>query len=233
MKIDSHIVKAIEKYLSQSGTSYVDMAAKLGVTPAAVTKWKKVGSGVSPARWAIMFQLIKQYLPKDRIFIDDAGNEQYDSNTEHVSSYVFKPKFIPLMVPVFSIDQISEYDDKLESTNELGIRKKAKMAECYPSRPVNGTIIALELFGDNYYGAKINRRTIMFATTGEKPKDRGIAVVRPTSGMPIVGEYEKNGDVFTVRDMFRPGVEISGSVSNPSSVFMWIFPVLYYAVEVS
>ncbi|MGE4300868.1 MAG: hypothetical protein AB7F40_04605 [Victivallaceae bacterium] len=233
MKIDSHIVRAIEKFLSQSGTNYVEMAERIGVTPAAVTKWRKVGSGVAPERWSILFQMIKQYLPQDRIFIDDAGNEQYDSNTEHVSNYVFSPKFVPMMVPVFSIDQLSEYDDKLESTNELGIRTKTKMAECYPSRQVHGTIIALELAGRNYYGAEIGRRTTMFATTGEKPKDGGIVIVRPTSGAPIVGEYKKTGDAFTVRDMFRPDVEISGSVNNPSSVFMWIFPVMYYTVAVS
>ena len=132
MKIDSHIVAAIDKYIEDHGITYEEFAHRQGVSCAAITKWRKVGNGMTANRWTKLFPLLQKYLPQDRIFIDDAQKEQYSSAAANQSSYVFEPKYVPLMVPVFSLDQISTDDDTLESVTQLGARLKAKKAEYRP-----------------------------------------------------------------------------------------------------
>lgn len=228
MKIDSHIVRAIDKFITENGISYEEFARQQKVSCAAITKWRKVGNGITPARWERLFPLLKKYLPQDRIFIDDAQKEQYSSAAAHQSSYVFEPKYMPLMVPVFSMKQIAAYDDTLESVTQLGVRLKAKKAEYRPKHKEKSSVFAVSLT-DNALAPVFPVKTTLFVCAGERPVDGGLALTLPVGDGAILGTYKRQGDTFSViAPDGTPAIE--GKVADAKKLLTWIFPVLYYEV---
>lgn len=229
MKVDSHISHAIDQYINDNGISYEEFANRLGVSCASITKWRKVGNGMTSKRWATIFPLIKKYLPKDRIFIDDAQKEQYSSTISHQSSYVFEPKYVPLMVPVFSLAQIGSYDDTLESVTQLGVRMKAQKAEYRPKHSDKSSVFAIRL-ADDGLAPVFPKDTTLFVCAGERPADGGLSVaLRAGTETPVIGFYKRIGDRFSVTT--AAGDEaISGGVADAKKLLTWIFPVLYYEV---
>ena len=228
MKIDSHIVHAIDQYVADNGISYEDFAKQQGVSNAAITKWRKVGNGMTPNRWARLFPILKKYLPQDRIFIDDAQKEQYSSAAAHQSSYIFEPKYMPLMVPVFSMKQIATYDDTLESVTQLGVRLKAKQAEYRPKHKEKSSVFAVKLT-DDAMAPVFPAKTTLFVCAGERPADGGLALVLPVGKGAILGTYTRQGDKFSiVSPDGKPAIE--GKVADAKKLLTWIFPVLYYEV---
>lgn len=230
MKIDSHIVRAIDQFIDENGISYEEFARQQGVSCASITKWRKVGNGMTAKRWAKLFPVIRKYLPQDRIFIDDAQKEQYSSAAAKQSSYVFEPKYIPLMVPVFSLEQLANYDDTLESVMQLGIRLKAKQAEYRPKHKEKSSVFAVEIT-DNALAPVFPAKTTLFACAGERPVSGGLAVALPVGGKVILGTYTQRGGSFSVVSADgNPEAKVKGKVSDAKKLITWIFPVLYYEV---
>lgn len=229
MKVDSHIVHAIDQLISAKGISYEDFARAQGVSCASITKWRKVGNGITPARWEKLFPLLKKYLPKDRIFINDAQQEQYSSAAAHQSSYVFEPKYIPLMVPVFSMEQIATYDDTLESVTQFGVRLKAKKAEYRPKHTEKSSIFAIAL-ADNTMAPIFPEKTTLFVCAGERPAETGLVIALPVGGKAILGTYTRQGGYFSIVSPDGNGTSVEGKVADAKKLINWIFPVLYYEV---
>ena len=229
MRIDSHIVRAIDQMVKDRKISFEDFAREQGCSPAAITKWRKVGNGITSARWEKLFPLIKKYLPKDRIYIDDAQRERYSSATEHQSSYVFEPKYVPLMVPVFTLEQIAGYDDTLESVTQYGIELKARLAEYRPKHKEKSSVFAVSLT-DNALAPVLPDKTTMFVCAGERPENGGLIVaLLKGSDKPLVGRYARIADRFAVKSL-NGEILADGIVADAKNTLTWIFPVLYYEV---
>lgn len=232
MKVDSNIVSAIETYLSENHVGYLAFSQRLGVSPAAITKWRKVGSGITQTRWKELFPLIRKYLPKDRIYLDDAGKEQYSSNSAKQSAYFFEPKYIPMMVPAVTLEQLSEYSDVLESVTQFGARVKAPMLEYRPKHANKSGVLAVKI-NTNDMAPILPKGTTLFVCTGERPSDAGLVVAMPVGGKPIIGRYTRDGERFSIQEIGtqKPsGKGISGKIKDARSTITWAFPVLYYEV---
>lgn len=228
MKVDSHIVRAIDKFIADNGMSYEDFARKQGVSCASITKWRKVGNGITAKRWEKLFPLLKKYLPADRIFINDAQREQYSSVAAKQSSYVFEPKYIPLMVPVFSMKQIATYDDMLESVTQFGVRLKAKTAEYRPKHKEKSSVFAVSLT-DNALAPVFPAKTTLFVCGGERAENGGLVLALTAGKKAILGTYKRQGDKFAVISADGK-TAAEGKVADAKKLLTWIFPVLYYEV---
>lgn len=228
MKVDTGIVKAIEAYLEENQIGYRDFADKLGLSPAAITKWRKVGNGITPMRWRKLFPLIKPYLPKDRIYIDDAGHEQYSSNSEHQSGYVFEPKFIPIMVPTFTLKQIAKFDDTLESVMQFGTKSKAPMVEYRPKHADKNNVFALTIDDDSMFPI-LPKESRLFVCASERPVDGSLVAVMPVDQEPFIGRYSSSKGEYSITQIVG-GRSLSGKSKDARTAISWIFPVLYYEV---
>lgn len=230
MKVDSHIAHAIDQLIAERKISNEEFSRSLGVSNASITKWRKVGNGITSMRWEVLFPLIKKYLPKDRIFINDAGMEQYSSATAKQSSYFFDPKYIPLMVPTFSLQEIAAYDDTLESITQLGERLKSKLSEYRPKHKEKSSIFAIQM-ADDKLAPVFPERTTLFVCAGERPASSGLVVMLTADKVPVIGQYSRQGDEFSVTptDGNRKHF-IRGKVADAKQMITWIFPVLYYEV---
>lgn len=230
MKIDSHIVKAIDKFIEENGISYEDFARQQKVSCASITKWRKVGNGITATRWERLFPLLKKYLPQDRIFINDAQKEQYSSAAAKQSSYFFDPKYVPLMVPTFSLKEIADYDDTLESITQLGERLKAKLSEYRPKHKDKSSIFAIQIT-DNKLAPVFPKRTTFFVCAGERPASSGLVLMLTADKIPVIGQYRRKGDEFSVTSADGEREHsIRGKVADAKKMITWIFPVLYYEV---
>lgn len=231
MKVDSHIVNAINSLIADQKISFEELANRLGVSGATITKWRKVGNGITRMRWSELFPMIRKYLPKDRLYIDDAGKEQYSSAAAKQSSYFFEPKYVPLMVPSFSLSQIAAYDDTLESVTQLGERLRVPMSEYRPKHKEKSSIFAIHL-DDDLLAPVFPKRTTMFVCGGERPVSGGqVVVLAAGAKQPIIGTYLRKETEFSVIPADgNPKHAISGKVTDAKKLITWIFPVLYYEV---
>lgn len=229
MKVDSEISRAIDRYLHDNKLTYDDFSKLMKVSPACITKWRKIGNGITNHKWGMIFPLIKKYLPADRIFIDDAGKEQYSSATLHQSSYVFEPKYIPLMVPTFQLAELADFDDTLESIIQFGERSKVKLSEYRPKHPDMSGIFAI-VVADNSLAPVLPEKTKLFACTGERPNDGCLVVANSANGKPVIGRYKRSKSNFYVSSVIDDKDLISGEIKDARNIITWIFPVLYYEV---
>lgn len=230
MKVDTGIVKAIDTYLEKNSIGYRDFADSLGISPAAITKWRKVGNGITPARWKTLFPLIRPYLPEDRIYLDDLGHEQYSSNSTHQSDYVFEPKFIPIMVPAFHIADLEKYDDTLDSVTQFGVKLKAPLMEYRPKHKDKSNVFALVL-NDDQFGPVLPKNTRLFVCANERPVNGSLVVVMPHGQRPMIGTYSRTGDSYAISEITgNRSKHIAGKTRDARNAILWVFPVLYYEV---
>ena len=229
MKVDSEISRAIDRYLHDNKLTYDDFSRQMQVSPACITKWKKIGSGITERKWENLFPMLKKYLPADRIFINDAGKEQYSSATQHQSAYVFEPKYIPLLVPTFRLDQLADFDDTLESIIQFGERTKVKLSEYRPKHAGMSGIFSVEIAG-SALAPIIPDKTKLFACTGEHPHKGSLVVANAIGGKPVVGVYQTSSTKFSIFDIKKGNTMISGKIKDARNIVTWIFPVLYYEV---
>ena len=231
MKVDSHISHAIDLLIAEKKISFEELSKRLGVSNASITKWRKVGNGITTLRWNTLFPLIKKYLPKDRIYIDDAGKEQYSSASAKQSSYFFEPKYIPVMVPTFTLEQIASYDDTLESITQLGEKLKVTMSEYRPKHADKSSIFAIKL-DDDRHAPVLPKKTTLFACAGERPYSGCLSIVLPyEKTTPVIGKYIRTGDSFSVSATGSDQKHnITGKVADAKKLIAWIFPILYYEV---
>ena len=230
MKVDSEISRAIDRYLLENELTYEEFSRRIGVSPACITKWRKVGNGISSIKWQTLFHVIKQYLPESRIFIDDSGKEQYSSATEHQSSYVFEPKYLPQMVPIFQINRLKGFDNTLESIVQFAKKNSSGLAEYRPKHSNISGVFAVDI-DDNSLAPVIPEKTRIFACTSERPRNGGLVIANPTSAdVTLVGRYCRNGSQFSIHSVCDNTVLLSGETTDARSIIEWIFPVLYYEV---
>ena len=229
MKIDSHIKNAIDQYVIDNHLSYDRMSELLKVSPATLTKWRRVGNGITKERWSSLLPLIKEYLPQDRFYIDDAGDEQYSSAASKASSYFFEPKYVPVMVPVFFIEQLKEYDNTIDSITQFGESLEANVAEYRPKHKGMSSVFAI-LTQDDSLAPVLPRNTKMFVSASEKPNAHNLVIALTCYGDVIVGSYNRNGDDFVITPFDRQFRQICGNIKDARKYVKWIFPVLYYEV---
>lgn len=229
MKVDSEISRAIDRYLHENELTYEEFSKRMGVSPACITKWRRVGNGITPIKWESLFPMIKQYLPESRIFIDDSGREQYSSATEHQSSYVFEPKYLPQMVPTFQLDRLKNFDNTLESIIQFSEKNSSKLSEYRPKHPNVSGVFSVDI-NDNSLAPVIPAKTRLFACTSERPQNGGLVIANPASADVIVGRYSRKGSRFYIHSLYGNIVLISGEITDARSLISWIFPVLYYEV---
>lgn len=231
MKVDSHIAHAIDLFIAENKISAEEFSRQLGVSNASITKWRKVGNGITQIRWDALFPLLRKYLPKDRFYIDDAGKEQYSSAAAKQSAYFFEPKYIPQMVPTFSLEQIATYDDTLESVTQFGERLKVPMSEYRPKHKDKSSIFAI-LLDNDALAPVFPKRTTLFVCAGERPVFGGQIVILPAGAkQPVIGQYIRKGAEFSVIPADgKPQHAVSGKVADAKKLITWVFPVLYYEV---
>ena len=223
MKVDSEISRAVERYLHENELTYEEFSRRMGVSPASITKWRKVGNGITSIKWAALFPLIKKYLPEDRIFIDDSGKEQYSSATEHQSSYVFEPKYLPQMVPIFQLDSLKGFDNTLESVIQFAKKNSSGLSEYRPKHSNISGVFAVDI-DDNSLAPVIPAKTRIFACTSEKPHNNGLVIANPASAdVAIIGRYSRNGSQFFIHSVCDNTVLLSGETTDARALIVWIF----------
>lgn len=230
MKIDSYIVNAQKKYMQERQITASEFSAELKISPACAVKWSKVGNGITDQKWEELFPKIKEYLPKDRIYIDDSGKERYMSATEHVSEYVFEPKYVPAMVPLVSLKYLSGFDNVIDSVAQFGWKIGADMVEYRPRHPNKSGIMAVKI-DNNLYDPVLPRDSILFVCTGGETISPGcLCFAKDVNGEIFIGRYCKRRDQFSVTDLMSEKPLVIGETDAPRKAINWIFPVLYYEV---
>ena len=230
MKIDSFIVTAQKEYIRDKKMLLQDYAAEMEISPCCVTKWSKVGNGITDAKWKKLFPKIKEYLPKDRIYIDDSGNERYVSATEHVSEYVFEPKYVPAMVPIIPFRQVVRFDNTLDSVMQFGQRIGADMVEYRPKHPNKSGVMAVKIEDCLFDPVLPLNTTLFIGTGGEMIVDGCLVIAKDVNNEVFIGKYSKRRDQFAVTDLMSKKPLIVGEIESPRKFIDWIFPVLYYEV---
>lgn len=229
VRVDSNIVNAIDEYLASVQGEYQSIARSVGVSPASITKWRKIGNGITEAKWKKLFPAIRPYLPKDRIYIDDAGCEQYSSTISSTPTYAFEPKYIPTMIPNIPFDMLSEYDNMLESMVQYGKRINAAEVEYRPKHSDVTGIWATSI-NNKKYAPVLPEDAILYVCTSETPRTNRIAIVKTHDNDVIVVKYKLMADKFALLDIVTEKPIICEKISDARKIIQWIFPVLYYEV---
>ena len=228
MRIDTNIVVALDSFAKANKLTKKGLADYFAVSGATVTKWHKVGSGITGYRWDNdLFPKLKPYLPQERIYIDDAGIERYSSTTEKQSKYFFEPKYIPIRVPLFTLETISGYDDTLDSITQYAQGITSEMVEYRPkSKQRASSVFAIRLSGSNVLVNFPATVTTAYVSAGDRPLDCGLVVCRPVNGTAFVAVYRRDGSNFTISEIGGTQ-KITGSVAQAKQLIGWIYPVLY------
>ena len=229
MKIDTNIVKAVEKYLQDHQIGAMDLARILKVSPATMTKWRKIGNGITEAKWDILFPMIQKYLPAERIFINDAGVAQYSSAVPKESTYFFDPRYVPAMVPIFNAEQLSGYDNMLESVMQFGKHCKAKTIEYRAKHQNKQGVFALKV-GNNDLAPVLPENSTLFACTSDTPVSGNMVIFKTTDNTVRIGRYEQNNYNFRIMAVGGNKQIATGKISEARTIITWVFPVLFYEV---
>lgn len=230
MKIDSFIVTAQKDYMRDRKITAQEFSREMKISPACAVKWSKVGNGITDEKWNLLFPEIKKYLPPERIYIDDSGKERYLSATEHVSDYVFEPKYVPAMVPLIQLKYLSAFDNVIESVAQFSMKIGAGTVEYRPKHPDKSGIMAIKI-DDNLHAPVLPRDTTLFiATGGETISVGNLCVAKDIYGEIAIGHYCESKDQFAVTDMVTNKPLVIGEIEQARRFIQWIFPVLYYEV---
>lgn len=229
VRIDSNIVKAINEYLASVQGEYQDVARNVGASPAAITKWRKVGNGITETKWRKLFPYIRPFLPSDRIYIDDTGCEQYSSTIASTPAYAFEPKYIPSMVPNIPFENLENYDNMLESIVQFGKRIGAKEIE-YRPKHANVTGICATTIIDKKYAPVLPPDAVLYICTSETPKTNRLVVAKTHDNNVVVARYQLTNENFVLSDIATQKPILCEKIADARKIIQWIFPVLYYEV---
>ena len=229
VRVDSNITNAIDEYLASVQGDYQDVARSVGVSPASITKWRKIGNGITDAKWKKLFPIIRPFLPKDRIYIDDAGCEQYSSTISGTPTYTFEPKYIPTMIPNIPFDMLSEYDNMLESMVQYGKRINATEIEYRPKHSDVTGIWATSI-NDKKYAPALPKDAMLYICTSETPRSNRMVIVKTHNNDVFVARYQLMNGKFALLDIVADKPIICEKIADVRKIIQWIFPVLYYEV---
>ena len=229
VRVDSNIVNAIGEYLASEQSGYQDIARKVGASPAAITKWRKVGNGITEAKWEKLFPIIRPFLPKNRIYIDDTGREQYSSTIANTPAYTFEPKYIPAMIPNISFDKLCDFDNMLESIIQFGKRINSSEIEYRPKHS-NVTGVFGTAIPDKRYSPILPENAVLYVCSNESPRSNRIVLAKTHDNNVMVARYQIAGYDFSLVDIVTEQNILSDKMLNARKIIQWIFPVLYYEV---
>ena len=226
MRVDSNIAAAIEQYLLDTHSTAKELCKICGISEPAMIKWRRPGKGILPRNWMVLFPIIKKYLPKDRIFIDENGKEQYSSTLEGTGGNpYFHPKYIPQMVPVFDIGQLSKFNTMVMTTEQYANNLNSSRIEYRPRTQGCGS--GVFAFTVNFENPFIPKGALLFASSELRPKNGCIVLINDIDGKVSLGRYSATGDIYQID--FECS-KLAGQIDKIRDNISSIFPVLYYEV---
>ena len=226
MRVDSNISNAISQYLADNHSTARDLSKICGVSEPSMVKWHRPGKGILQRNWVVLFPLIKKYLPKDRIYVDENGQEQYSSTLEGTGGNpYFTPKFIPQMVPIFDIAQLAKFNTMVMTTEQYAQQLKVERIDYRPR--IHGCGSGVFAMYMNLDCSIIPRGALVFASSELRPKNNSIVIVNDHQENVMIGRYGVIADKYSI--VFDNG-RVGGAINKIREKISSIFPVLYYEV---
>ena len=219
MKVDSHIIRAINQYVAANNTTRRDFAAQLGVSETAMVKWNKEGKGIADENWERMFPLIKRYLPKDRFYITNSGKEEYSSLTE-----CRKPLYATVFIPLLSTADLLRYDSVVNV--ERFARDEGLTRVEYKPRVANvGGMFAYDL-QQAFIGVPAG--ATLYVSSEVKPHSDALVLAATVNREVVLGMYSLGaGGTYVLNTGDRT---FSGKIEDIRRIFTAFFPVIHYEV---
>jgi len=219
MKVDQNIARAIKQYLAANNTTQKVLSKQIGVAESTMVQWFKPGRGISASKWAQLYPLIKRYLPKDRIYISSAGEEEYSSlNTAKKNVFNF-----PVMVPLLKPAELARYTPII-SIEQFAQTENLPRAAYQPKVPGVGGIFCYEL---DVPSIGVPQGAKLFASSEAKPTNNSIVLATTLSGEIILGVFHTSGNEFELDAGDR---RITGNLVEVWRKFASLFPVVCYEV---
>jgi hypothetical protein len=228
-RVDSAIVTAIRDYITSRNIDQQQFAQEMGVSNPCITKWLKVGNGITEQKWKVLFPKIKNFLPKDNIYINDAGFENYSSSVKGVSGYIFEPKYTPAMVHMIPMTELAEFDNIVTSVTQFGSDIGAKKIAYHAKHTGKNSVLAVNVDSDKY-APIIPRNTTLFVCA-DAPNVGSLVVVKLNDGTVTLAKYSVDNDKqFALLDVVSEHPFAICKIAAARQLINWIFPVLYYEV---
>ena len=226
MIVDSNIANAIDRYLKDNNKTARELCKMVGISEPAIIKWRRPGKGILQRHWLVLYPYIKNYLPRERIFLDENGEEQYSSALEGTSGTrpYFKPKYVPQMVPEFTQEQFENFNYVVDSVEQYASRIQTPFVEYSPKTPSGSGVFSIksENLGIIPDGATI------FVSSQLRPKNNSIVFFSEVGSNEIkIGQYKVVADKYSI--VFG-NEKIGGSINKIREKISFMFPVLYYEV---
>lgn len=221
MKVDINIINAIDQYIATNHINQKAFAKLCGVSETTLVKWRRQGSGITPIRWARLFQLIRQYLPASRIFISASGEEKYSSLLEGSGrNDYFEPKFVPAMIPVLQPKDLVKYNAFVQNIEQFAFERDLPRIEFRPRVQCAGGIFCYKLEESQ---AGIPGGAFLYASSEAKPRQGQLIIAVTADKKIIVGRYSIRRERFTIGEM-------NGNVDSIRTQFLGLFPIIVYEV---
>lgn len=228
-RVDSAIATAIREYMISRNIDQQQLAREMGVSNPCITKWLKVGSGITDQKWQVLFPRIKRFLPKNNIYINDAGEENYSSSVKGVSSYIFEPKYTPAMVHMIPMSALTDFDNIITSVTQFGRDIAAKKVAYHAKHSGKDSVLAVQVDSDAF-APVIPENTTLFVCA-DAPHVRSLVVVRLNDGTVTLAKYSVDADrQFALLDIKTEKPFAICKIASARQLISWIFPVLYYEV---
>ena len=222
MRIDINIANAIERLLQDRHITARAFADEMEVSESTLVKWRRPGNGMTGRRWQALFPVIKKYLPQERIFVAQNGEEHYSSLNETASagSQYFEPKYIPQMVPIFGQEDLTAYLPMVENVEQYAYDHNLPRTEYRPRLAGCGGVFAYDL-PQPCAGMPTGAR--LYISSEAKPKNGCMAIAVDTSGKVAIGPYSSGDGIFNVAG-------ITGRLAQASIMLTLLCPVIMYEV---
>jgi hypothetical protein len=233
MKVDSNIASAINKYISDSGKPAKDFAAKLGISEAALIKWRKKGNGITEPKWQILFSYIKKYLPADSIYVDDAGKEQYASTLDDIPEKYLDPKYIPAMLPVINLETASQYPGMLDAFDKFAKNMSNEKVEFHAKKAIPGGMLAIKMDTKDWLPSLPENATVFIAGK-DYPQDGDMVFLKTVDEQVIFAIYNDKGKSIvlnTIPNSQNLKAKLEFKKTQARQTLLWIYPVVSYEVN--
>ena len=219
MKVDQHIVRALNQYLAANHTTQKVLSKQLNVSESTMVQWQKVGRGITFNNWSKLYPLIKRYLPKDRIYISSTGEEEYSSMADAKKQGFYVPIAVPVMKPL----NLLRYN-AIVSLEQFARSESLNRTEYNPKIAGIGGIFCYEL---DKAGLGIPVGARLFVSSEAKPRNGSIVLCTTFSGEIVLGVFHTTGDTFELDAGER---KFTGNLVETMRKFSGIFPVISYEV---
>ena len=220
MRVDQNIITAIDQYLQANRITQKEFARRLGVCEATVVKWHRAGNGISNVHWRTIYPIIKRYLPQNRIFITNAGNEEYSSLT---GEHEIDPKFQPLFVPLLNTDKLKKYNP-IVGIEQFAQSENLDRVAYRPKVAGVGGIFRYDL---ETASNGVPAGAWLYVSSEAKPKNGSLVLAVASNGVVTLGTYSATGTVF---ELIVDGKKMSGKLASIRTLFTGFFPVVSYEV---